>query len=57
MPLLLLIPLFTRYHQRLGDMLSRTAVIDSRGAIPPARPPEQEDGISPTDSDQQPPEG
>ncbi len=57
LPLLLLIPLFTRYHQRLGDMLSRTAVIDFRAAARPPTPPEQEDGASPTDSHQPPPAG
>jgi len=56
-PLLVLIPLFTRYHQRLGDMLSRTAVIVSGRAARPPMPPKEQDGALPGDSDQPPGEG
>jgi len=42
LPLLILVPLLSRYHQRLGDMLARTAVTDmllaERSALPPLPP-------------------
>jgi uncharacterized RDD family membrane protein YckC len=34
LPPLLLVPLLTRHHQRLGDILGRTAVIDARLFMP-----------------------
>jgi len=40
LPLLVLLPLFTRNHQRLGDMLARTAVVDARSKTP-APPPDE----------------
>jgi uncharacterized RDD family membrane protein YckC len=40
LPLLILIPLLSRHHQRLGDMLARTAVAGERPAdLPPPPPP------------------
>ena len=32
--LVLLVPMFTRYRQRFGDLIARTAVVDARTAIP-----------------------
>ncbi len=37
--LVLVIPLFTRYRQRFGDMMARTAVVDARRTTPPEPPP------------------
>ncbi|MFW6132667.1 MAG: RDD family protein [Planctomycetota bacterium] len=42
-PLLLLVPLLTRWRQRLGDMLARTAVIDA-DYLGPAEDEDQSDG-------------
>lgn len=35
LPLLLVLPLFTRWRQRLGDLMARTAVIDTTFVPPP----------------------
>jgi len=41
-----LIPIFTRYHQRFGDLIAHTGVVDAAGPVP-EEPPEETDG--PTD--------
>ncbi|MBS3733811.1 MAG: RDD family protein [Phycisphaerae bacterium] len=43
LPLLLLVPVLTRWRQRLGDMLARTAVIDA-DYLGPAEDEDQTDG-------------
>ena len=48
LPLLLLMPLFTRSRQRLGDMMARTTVIDT-SFVPP--PPEEPADEQPTQDD------
>ena len=54
--LLLLVPLFTRYRQRLGDKLARTAVIDTSVTFaPPPQPPEEPLQEPRDDPDDQPP--
>ncbi len=53
LPILLLIPLFNRNRQRLGDWMARTAVIDLSASRPaaPEEAKEQED-LAPSDSDE-----
>jgi uncharacterized RDD family membrane protein YckC len=43
-----LIPIFTRYRRRFGDLLARTAVVDARPAQP-TQPPEPAEPAEPTD--------
>ena len=67
LPLLLVVfPLINRNRQRMGDMLARTAVIDTRLVVPPPPPSEdggEDDRISaytehmPPDDDEDDPEG
>jgi uncharacterized RDD family membrane protein YckC len=47
LPLLLLLPLFNRNRQRLGDIVARTAVIDAGYLAPP--PPAEEQLTAPPD--------
>jgi uncharacterized RDD family membrane protein YckC len=43
-PLMVLVPLLTRYRQRLGDIIARSAVVDARtGQAPQNKPPAGED--------------
>jgi len=65
-PFMVLVPILSRYRQRLGDMLARTAVIDARylgppptdGAQgPPGGPPTGEGPREPEDDQSKGPEG
>ena len=52
LPLLLLIPLFTRNRQGLSDMIARTTVVDTAPHAPPPMPPpppRPDDPASPSD--------
>ncbi len=57
-PLMLLLPVFTRNRQRLGDLMARTAVIDAAFAPPPT-PPDQDPHKNQTEPPQSndPPKG
>jgi len=37
--LVMLIPIMTRYRQRLGDLIARTTVVDANSILPPIPPP------------------
>ena len=51
LPLLFLVPLISRNRQRLGDMLARTVVIDSRGVPQPPPLPGQDGGSASNEDD------
>ena len=38
-----LIPIFTRYRQRFGDLIAHTSVVDNRTWAPPEEPPDETD--------------
>ena len=50
MPLLLLVMLFTRNRQRLGDMMARTVVVEGQQVSPRQGPDEQGGGHGPDDA-------
>jgi uncharacterized RDD family membrane protein YckC len=42
LPVLILFPLLSRNRQRIGDMMARTAVVDTRPRPVPPTPPSQD---------------
>jgi hypothetical protein len=42
-PPLLVAVLFTRYRQRIGEFMARTAVVESKPTLPATPPPDQSD--------------
>lgn len=50
LPLLLLFPILSRYHQRIGDMMARTAIIDARRSVLTTPPPISTDNLEQTQS-------